>query len=308
MYDAGLQREGVAQQQQRECRQQRLHLFPRRLSRSIRLFGPFCNMLYWIYDIPTWLFGVLTVGSVTLLACIGLIVMRPWIRRHLRVTDDTNEAVNAYFAGVGVFYGLLSGLVAVATWQNFDAASALISSEASAFAALYRDVSSYPSPIRETLQDDLRSYLVHVIEQDWPAQQRGKLLQGGTRLLSHFQGSMTAFEPATNGQEIVHEEAFRAFNHLVEARRLRLDAVGGGLPPVLWSVVLIGAVLSVVVTYFFHIGDRKLHLILTAILAVFIGLMIFLTAAVDNPFRGEVSVTADPYRLILDSLLTQPKP
>jgi hypothetical protein len=49
-------------------------------------------------------------------------------------------------------------------------------------------------------------------------------------------------------------------------------------------------------------------LILTATLAVFIGLMIFLTAAVDNPFRGEVSVSADPYRLILDSLLTQPKP
>lgn len=264
--------------------------------------------MFWIYDLPTWVFGLLTVLCFTLPACLGLVITRRWIREHLRVTDDTNESVNGYFAGVGVLYGLLLGLVAVATWQNFDAASALVSDEAASFAALYRDVSSYPSPIREQLQQDLRLYIEHVIETDWPAQQRGVLLPGGTQLLNQFQADLTGFQPVSNGQAIVHAEAFRAFNHMIEVRRLRLDVVHGGLPPVLWSVVLIGAALSILMTYFFHIGDQRLHLSLTAILSIFIGLMIFLTAAVDNPFRGEVSISADPYRLILDSVMNQNLP
>lgn len=262
-------------------------------------------MIYWIYDLPNWLFGVLTVTLFTSASCGGLLLMRRWIRKHLRLSDDTNEAVNAYFAGVGVLYGLLLGLVAVATWQNFDAASALISKEAAALGALYRDVSSYPDPLKGQLQHDLRSYIAHVIEKDWPAQQQGRLLNGGTLLLNQFQRALLSFQPSSAGQTVLHTEAFRAFNHMIDARRLRIDAVGAGLPPVLWSVVLIGAVLSIFVTYFFHLGDEKLHLILTGILGVFIGLMVFLTAAVDNPFRGEVSVSADSYRLILEGLMDQ---
>lgn len=263
-------------------------------------------MLYRIYDLPDWLFGMLTVVLFTLFACGGLALMRPWIRKHLRLSDDSNEVVNAYFAGVGVLYGLLLGLVAVATWQNFDAASALISKEAAALGALYRDVGSYPEPLKGQLQQELKDYVAHVIEQDWPAQQQGRMLNGGTLLLGQIQRTLLAYQPASSGQAVLHAEAFRTFNHLIEARRERIDAVDGGLPAVLWSVVLIGAVLSIVVTYFFHVGDQKLHLILTGILGIFIGLMVFLTAAVDHPFRGQVSVSPDSYRLILENLMQQP--
>jgi hypothetical protein len=73
-------------------------------------------MLYGIYNLPTWLFGVLTIAVFAIASCGGLVLMRGWIRNHLRLSNDTNEAVNGYFAGVGVIYGLLLGLVAVATW------------------------------------------------------------------------------------------------------------------------------------------------------------------------------------------------
>jgi Protein of unknown function (DUF4239) len=260
-------------------------------------------MLYKIYDLPTWMFGVLTVVFFAMVACGGLMLTRAWIRTHLRLASDTNDSVNAYFAGVGVFYGLLLGLVAVATWQNYDAASSLISKEAARVGALYRDVSSYPDPIKSELQRQLQNYVADVIDNDWPAQQHGRALTGGTHILSEFQNRLMSFEPAPGGQTILHAETFRAFNNLIEARRLRLDAVTAGLPAVLWGVVLIGAVLSVFITYFFHIGDQKLHLILTGTLGIFIGLMVFLTAAVDNPFRGQVSVSSDSYRLVLEGLM-----
>jgi hypothetical protein len=265
-------------------------------------------MIFWIYDLPTWAFGILTVSFVAMVSCGGLLLSRSWIRKQIRLSDDTNEVVNAYFAGVGVLYGLLLGLVAVATWQNFDDASALISKEAAALGALYRDVSGYPEPLGQKLQSELRQYTVDIIDQAWPEQQQGRVPTGGNVLMSQFERTLLSFEPASAGQTVLHEEAFRAFNYLIEIRRLRLDAVDGGLPGVLWSVVLIGAALSIGMTYFFHLGDQKLHLILTGILGAFIGLMVFLTAAVDNPFRGEVSVSADSYRLLLDTVMKQGPP
>lgn len=261
--------------------------------------------MYWIYDIPTWAFGLLTVGTFVVLACAGLILFRATLRHRFRLSDDTNEAVNTYFSGVGVFYGLLLGLVAVATWQNYEDVSGLVSKEAAALGALYRDVSSYPEPYRGTLQGELRAYATFVIAEDWPAQRRGQLLIGGTLLIDKVQQALLAFQPSDQGQAVLHAEAFRAFNHLVEARRMRVDAVGTGLPAVLWTVVLIGAGLSVFVTFFLYIPDVRLHLAMTGTLAMFIGLMVFMTAVVDNPFRGEVGVSSDTYRLILDGMMNR---
>lgn len=260
-------------------------------------------MLYGIYELPTWLWGLLTVVFFAMASCAGLVLMRVWIRKHLRLSIDINEAVNGYFSGIGVIYGLLLGLVAVATWQNFDTASSLISKEAATVATLYRDVSNYPEPLKGELQSHLQNHVTYVIDKDWPAHQQGRVLAGGTLILFEFQRALMSFEPTSGGQTILHAETLRAFDNMVEARRLRLDAVTSGLPSVLWYVVLIGAVLSVFVTYFYHIGDQQLHLILTGTLGIFIGLMVFLTAAMDNPFRGHVSVSSDSYQLIRENLM-----
>ena len=48
--------------------------------------------------------------------------------------------------------------------------------------------------------------------------------------MSRFQAMLDKFEPATEGQKILHAETLRAYNQLIQARRLRLDAVNTGLP------------------------------------------------------------------------------
>ncbi|HMO35764.1 MAG TPA: hypothetical protein PKA06_06965 [Gemmatales bacterium] len=40
------------------------------------------------------------------------------------------------------------------------------------------------------------------------------------------------------------------------------------------------------------------HIILGGLLAFFLGTMIFLIAAMDNPFRGEVSITPEPFEKV----------
>lgn len=258
--------------------------------------------MYWIYDIPTWLLGLVTISAFVLVSFLGLIVSRRWAGRTFRLSDETNEAVNGFFAAVGVMYSLLLGLVAVAAWQNNDAANATASKEAELTAALYRDICAFPETERHKLQDRLEQYLRYVIDIAFPAHRRGEVPNGGTRILSDFQGILTAYQPATANQQIMLSETFAAFNKVVEASRMRMDAVNAGIPSVFWIVILAGAILSIMLTYMFHLPSLKTHLLLTGIFSLFLGLVIFLIAALDNPFRGEMGVSPEVYASVLKGL------
>jgi hypothetical protein len=259
--------------------------------------------MYWIYDLPNWQLAVLVVGVFTGFGLVGLFASRPLVRRLLGASPIHNDVVSYIFAGVGVFYGLALGLIAVATWDDFTSIDGQVGSEAAALAALYRDLDGYPQPLRGQLEEKLRTYTRFIIEKDWPAHRRGEGNEEGTRLLDAFENVVMEFDPSKEREKIAHTEILRSLEHVVEQRRLRLQSVGTGLPFSLWSVVLIGAALTVVLTYFFWVENVALHAILVGLLAFFIALLVFLTAAMDNPFRGQFSVSPDAFQTILDNVM-----
>jgi len=259
--------------------------------------------MYWIYDFPNWMLGVLTVAAFVGISIVGLLITRPFVRRLLNASSVHNDVVSYIFAGVGVFYGLALGLIAVATWSDYTDVDGQISLEAAAVAELYRDFDGYPEPTRNHLEDKLRAYTQDVIAKDWPAHRVGIAPEDGTLLLDALENEMMTFEPTKEREKVAHAEALSSLDAVIRQQRLRLQSVGGGLPASLWSVVLIGAWLTFGLTYLFWVENLRLHLILVGLLATFIGLLVFLTAAMDNPFRGEFSVTPDAFQQVLDKVM-----
>jgi hypothetical protein len=194
-------------------------------------------------------------------------------------------------------------LIAVNVWETYSDVSKIISQEATALGALYRDVSNYPEPLRSQLQGQLRDYTIQIIQRAWPLQRQGKFPREGVEIMNKFQTLLFTFEPATENQKILHAETFRAYNGLILARQLRLDAVTTRLPGILWFVVIAGAVISLSSGFFFKIEEVRLQGILNLLLAVFMGLVIFMILALDRPFRGDLGVRPDPYQLIYDRLM-----
>jgi hypothetical protein len=259
--------------------------------------------MYWIYDLPNWQLAALIVVVLVGLALAGLFATRPVLRRVLNGSSGHNDIVSYFFAGVGVFYGLALGLIAVATWQNFIDIDGQVSKEAAAIAGLYRDLDGYPGPFRAKLERKLRDYTRFIVEKDWPAHRRGESLEEGTLLLDDFENEVMGFEPTKEREKIAHAEVLRSLDVVVEQRRLRLQSVGTGLPAALWAVVLIGAGLNIVITYLFWVENVRLHTILVVLFATFLALLVFLTAAMDNPFLGEFSVSPDVFQAVLDNVM-----
>ncbi|WP_394752766.1 DUF4239 domain-containing protein [Crenothrix sp.] len=266
----------------------------------------FWHLLESVTDISPWLFGLLCIGGFVGFSLVGLLVVHRQVYQRLTVgvTLIDNGVVGWFFSGMLVIYGITLGLIVVATWQSSSQVSEIVSKEAAGIAAIYRDITGYPSPAREALDKQIFNYTAFIVEKEWPAQRRGEILDGGTRMLNDFQRNLYRFEPKTESQKMLHAEALSMFNRMVEYRRMRIETVHWGAPPILWAVVLVGGVLCINFSYCFHLEDVRLHALLTGGLATMIGLLIFLTAALDRPYHGAVSVPSDAYQLIINKVMT----
>jgi hypothetical protein len=260
-------------------------------------------MLERLFDLPLLIMGPAIIGSLCLFAGVGLLTVRRCILPRLRIHVEDSEFTGAMMQCVMVFYGLAVALIAVSVSQTYSDVSKVISAEASALNALYRDVTSYPEPIRQNLQRGIREYTDEVIHEAWPLMQRGKTPTAGFVYMTRFQAVLVTFEPLTEGQKILHAETMRAYNVLIQARRMRLDAATTCLPTVMWGVIVAGAFISLSAAFFFKVEDARLHAILVTLLAVFMGLVIFMIFALDRPFRGDLGLPPDPYQLIYDQLM-----
>ena len=256
-----------------------------------------------LFDLPLLLVGPAIILTLCLFSVVGLLFVRRRVLPRLRVEGGDSEFTGAMLQSVMVFYGLAVALIAVSVWQTYSDVSQVVSEEATALAAIYRDVSSYPEPTRSEMQNELRDYTQYVIQEAWPLQQRGQVPHGGVDLMNRFQATLVAFEPKTEGQKLLHGETLRAYNEMIKARRLRLDAVHTGLPGVMWAVIILGAFISLSSSFFFKVEDARLHIVEVLLLAVFIGLIIFMILSLDRPFRGDLGIRADPYQLIYDQLM-----
>jgi hypothetical protein len=259
-------------------------------------------MFYWIYDYPTGCMGALFAFVFVATTCLGIFLLRPIVRSWAHSERRANDMVGFILSSFSVLYGLLLGLLAVATYQNFSSVNDIVTKEASSLAALYRDLGGYPQPIRGSLRDKLREYTRYVIEDSWPQQRRGIVPSGGSDRITTFFDELLTFNPTEPSREIVHAETLRQFNNLTEIRRSRLANVSTGIPAVLWWVVAVGALINIALICMLEM-EVHLHVLLGGALSLFLGIVIFLIAAMDNPFRGDVSVGPEAFQLVYESLM-----
>jgi Protein of unknown function (DUF4239) len=258
---------------------------------------------YWIYDLSSWLLAILIVGFFTAIGVVGLLLTRNWVRRLHRIDHSHNDIVGFYLAAITVFYGITLGLVAVGTWETYSDVQNKVDREAAVLGGLYRDVSAYPEPIRSVLQNDIRTYTRNVIDKGWPLQRRGIVPNTAGDALSALKTDLISFEPVTEQQKILSAEAFHSFNDLTESRRARLSGVTAELPGPIWVMVIAGALLSIATTWLFDTASLSMHLWLTILFSILIGLLIYLVASLDNPFRGRISVGPEALQRVYEQTM-----
>jgi hypothetical protein len=259
----------------------------------------------WFYDIPVGvslsLFVVTFVGVSTLI----LLALRPWVGRMAQNEGEWDRVLGYAISSYGLFYGILLALVAVAVYQNFTQVHDAVLAETSSLAALYRDVSGFPRADAVVLQQELRDYVNTVITHDWPLQGHNIVPKDGTVAVTTFQQHLFAFEPTTLGQQALLSQTIGSFNDFVVARRARVDDTTLSLPSLLWGVLWVGAAINAVMLSLIKVKRLTIHLVMSGLIAVYVGLLIYVTASMDHPYSGGISIGPEAFQLLLAQVMNR---
>jgi Protein of unknown function (DUF4239) len=258
---------------------------------------------YWVYDISNAKFFFIVIAFFILFSLLGAFIFSRWFEKKLNLTKETNNIVSIFLSLSGVVYGVTLGLIAVATFENYSGVESKVDAEASSLAGLYRDVNMLENDNRTELKNTLQKYTKYVIEEAWPLQRKGIVPKGGTVIVNSFQNLLSVYNPTTDKDKIIYAEVFAQYNKFIEDRRSRLNAVSTGLPGSVWLILFVGAFINIVLTWLLVIQNKKLDIIVNSLMGLLLGSLIFLIAAMDNPFRGDFSVGPDAFELIYNGLM-----
>ena len=251
-------------------------------------------MIDFLFSLPLWALAVVLNVWLMGFSLASLWCLRRWVlpRLHLNTNASLFYAA-AVMQSVMVLYGLVAALTAVSVWSRHSQVSDIVSGEATSIAILWRDLDGYPQRERDAMQEVLRGYTNQIIHEAWPEQRQGRVPHAGVEWLDRFQAQLFAFEPTLESQKILHAQTLAAYSHMVEARRLRLDAVNSGLPGVMWFVLLPGAMGCLLFSLFFPDRGAALPGRARRGVAGFVAMVLFVILSLDRPFRGAMAIPAD---------------
>jgi hypothetical protein len=261
-------------------------------------------LIEFLERLPLWLLGLALLAWLWSTALLGLWIFRRLVLPRMRVTFNNAHYVAPLMQSSMLLYSMIAALTAVGAWTRYTEVSRIVSAEATAITTLWRDLGGYPQPLAASMQDVLRGYTDQVINGAWPQLKRGQIPSEGVEWMDRLQGLLYSFEPATEGQKLLHAETLRAFNHLVEERRQRLDAAQAGLPGVFWFVLLGGAMAGITLAQFFYVENARFQASMLLGLAASLAMVLLVIFALDTPFSGDISISPRSYQLIYDQHMT----
>jgi len=259
--------------------------------------------LNWLYFLPAFIFFTLVILFFAAFSITGFLLVRKYVERWLGKPPAQNEVLSYYIAATGVVYGITLGLIAVGVWENYIHVNNKVEEEAATLSELYRDLGSYPEPVRSKMETELKLYTRYVIDEAWPLQSEGIVPIGGVDHMDNFQKMLYVYEPSTPGQQILHASVLRSFNDYVLLRRFRIQNVTKGVQGMIWWVVFFGALINLILSWLFVVNNRSLHVLMNGLLGALIGALVFLIIALDFPFRGWFKVGSEPFKYAYEQLM-----
>jgi uncharacterized membrane-anchored protein len=244
---------------------------------------------------PTWLMGILVVLVSVLLAVAGLYLVRRLLPRTFLASPI--EATYTTHQAIAMVYGVAVGFAIFLSWEQLNTAQVTTQREASNLEAIYRLAQQLPESDRNHIQELAQSYARVVIDEEWPLLARGQASSHAQSTADELQQSIQKFEPTTMTQEALYTQMLAKVGELEENREQRLLESQEGVPPLMWSFLVIIGIITVAFTYLFGIESPRQHILIVMALTVVVALSLYTVRVIEYPFVGDVQVRPDAFKI-----------
>lgn len=251
----------------------------------------------------TVFWGVLVVLLSVLLASAGQALVQRLV--PLSIRESSIASTGAIYAALYVVFGVSLAFSLFLVSNEFSEAQRTAQREAGSVESIYRLAGLLPESEGDRIQELAEFYDRVVVEEEWPLIGRGSESQPSPQaetLAADLERSMGDFESSTNGEQALQAQLLGLVDDLGDDRLIRLLESRQGIPLILWTVLVIGGILTVAFTFLFGTEQPWFHRLAVAALTVLVVLVLFTIYRMEYPFTGDVRVRPDALELVLDEI------
>jgi len=241
-----------------------------------------------------WLAALIIMGAAALSA-VGMLIVRRRAPAGTLFKDPIPPG--AVYTVAGTAYMVIVAFVFFIAFESYGGAKADAEEEATATLAMFHAAGPFDPAARTELEEQVICYAREVISDGWPAMRRG----GASSIVD---ARVVAMEDAAEQLPVTDAKqgaAFEAWFALNEERRQgrqgRIGEAAGLVPPIVWLILIIGAVVAIASVCFF--ADPQERAIgqagMIAAVAIIVVSGLVLVRFLDKPYQdtsGSIKPTA----------------
>ena len=222
---------------------------------------------------------------------------RLWISRQIipsHFLNQSHDVTGPFFSTLGTVYGIFLAFIVSTTWQEFANTQNNLVQEARYLGDLYFETKAFQHPMQEELQTLLRDYRDSVVNDEWKSMEAGEANPQSTELLKQIGTTYIHYKTTDPTENSFLHESLLNFSSMMGLRASRIDDSSSGLLPVLWCVLLLGAVATIGFSFLFGAHNFKAQAVMTMLLTGVISMTFFTIISLDFPFTGATTVSPEP--------------
>lgn len=218
------------------------------------------------------------------------------------VLEEHREVAGFIYSVVGVVYAVVLAFSVVIAWEGYRNAENILDQEAQALADLLRSAAVFPEPLRTEMPKALYNYAQKVVREEWPAMRKNSNSSAAQVELDQIWRQISDFNPQNQKESAWLDQALSLLIELSDNRRARLLEARRRLPAIVWCGLVGGAALTIGFSYFFGVKNLKSHLGMTGILTTMVSLNLFIVAALQSPFSGDLQLDPAPFEKVMRTI------
>ena len=207
------------------------------------------------------------------------------------VLRQHHDVAGYIFSIIGVLYSVILGFTVINVQERYNKAEETVHTESTIIADLYRDAVYFDEESLVSIRTNLKNYVNYVIEQEWaePADETRRLK--ADEILQSLWRSYQYVHLQSVRDKIWYQQTIPKLDRLMDARLAREFYSWDSLNPMMWTILVLGAALTIGFTFFFGLENLKMQMFMTSLLTIYLSFMLYLVFSLDHVFEGAIHVT-----------------
>jgi hypothetical protein len=254
----------------------------------------------WMTIISTWWVGA---SFVTISMLVAMVATTYVQRTKWFEGDDENvDIVNITYPMIGAIYGVVLAFTIVLSWQNFGEAEQYTSSEATHLSQLWRNSQAFPCEEQKKIEQALLRYTRAVVDPCCDSlSSKGELSPVVNGAYQHIWRCYRAYTPGTDKEQIFYEVGLEQLNNVGIQRRYRTSSATAEISSVVWVFLCVGGMFTIVIPMLVRTRHPKMQIGLIGVMTFIITFSLWIIAALQYPYSGDVRVESDPFESLIIS-------